>query len=364
MLFSLLFLSLLPSGGDAHTPITTKILFNREVIRTLQENCLGCHRPGGIAMSLATYEEARPWAKAIRDELLERRMPPWFAVAGYGEFRNAPRLTQRDVDAIVNWVEGGAPKGDAKELPAGLPIPDGWPLGPPDRVLAPAEAHAVPAEGDEHAELELPTGLPGMRWLRALDLRPGNASVVHCATFSIDGGGLVGTWVPGQRTAAWPEGVAVRLPPGARLRVRLHYRGAGQPVLDRSSVGLYLDKAASPREVHELVLGAPRSSVRLERTLDALAIVPRGDPGLVSVQVTAYAPDGTTQVLLWAREPRDDWRPTYFFKAPVRLPRGTRIEAIAYCRDSDAEPAAPPLGPLLTLYYADAALKAGRAGGP
>ena len=101
----------------AHEPITTKVRFNKEVVRILQRNCLGCHRPGGIAMSLATYDEARPWAKAIKEELLEKRMPPWHPVKGFGEFRNAPELTQRDIDLIVNWVEGGAPKGDEKDLP-------------------------------------------------------------------------------------------------------------------------------------------------------------------------------------------------------------------------------------------------------
>src|SRR4051812_13493799 len=102
----------------AHEPITTKVRFNKELVRILRRSCLGCHHTGGIAMSLATYEEARPWAKAIKEEVLEKRMPPWHAMKGYGEFRNAPPLTQREVDLIVNWVEGGAPKGDDKDLPA------------------------------------------------------------------------------------------------------------------------------------------------------------------------------------------------------------------------------------------------------
>jgi hypothetical protein len=110
----------------AHEPITTRVRFNKEVVRVLQRSCLGCHRTGGIAMSLATYEEARPWAKAIKEELLEKRMPPWHAVRGYGEFRNAPPITQREIDLIVNWVEGGAPRGDEKDLPPGPLFSDGW----------------------------------------------------------------------------------------------------------------------------------------------------------------------------------------------------------------------------------------------
>jgi hypothetical protein len=113
-------LCLLPFAfkAAAHEPITTKVRFNKEVVRIFERSCLSCHRPGGIALfSLATYEEARPWAKAIKEEMLEKRMPVWHAVKGFGDFRNAPRLTQREVDLIVNWVEGGAPKGEDKDYP-------------------------------------------------------------------------------------------------------------------------------------------------------------------------------------------------------------------------------------------------------
>ena len=95
-------LTIVLGPASAHEPITTRVRFNKEVIRVLQRNCLACHHPDGVAMSLATYEEARPWAKAIKEELLEKRMPPWCVVKGYGEFSNAPSLTQRDVDMIVN----------------------------------------------------------------------------------------------------------------------------------------------------------------------------------------------------------------------------------------------------------------------
>src|ERR1044072_7880395 len=116
----------------AHEPITTKVRFNKAVVRVFERNCLGCHRPGGVAMSLATYEEARPWAKAIKEEMLEKRMPPWHAVKGYGEFRNAPLITQREIDMIVNWVEGGAPKGDDKDLPAQPLYSNDWSPGKHD----------------------------------------------------------------------------------------------------------------------------------------------------------------------------------------------------------------------------------------
>ena len=101
----------------AHDPITTKLLWTQEISRIVNKHCASCHREGGGAMSLMTYDEARPWAKAIRDEVLARRMPPWGAVKGVGEFRDDPSLSQIEIDMIVNWVEGGAPKGDDIYLP-------------------------------------------------------------------------------------------------------------------------------------------------------------------------------------------------------------------------------------------------------
>ncbi|MGA2594944.1 MAG: cytochrome c, partial [Bryobacteraceae bacterium] len=107
----LICLSLLPLAF-AHDVISTKLLWTQEISRIVYQRCANCHREGGSAMSLMTYEEARPWAKAIRDEVISRRMPPWGAVKGVGEFRGDPSLSQIEIDMIVNWVEGGAPKGD------------------------------------------------------------------------------------------------------------------------------------------------------------------------------------------------------------------------------------------------------------
>jgi hypothetical protein len=101
----------------AHDTITTKLLWTQEISRIVNKHCVSCHREGGTAMSLTTYADARPWAKAIRDEVAARRMPPWGAVKGVGEFRSDPSLTQIEIDMLVNWVEGGAPKGDDVYLP-------------------------------------------------------------------------------------------------------------------------------------------------------------------------------------------------------------------------------------------------------
>jgi hypothetical protein len=102
----------------AHDVITTPLTFSREISRLIDSRCAECHRPGGRAFSLLTYQDARPWAAAIKEEVLERRMPPWGAVKGFGEFRDDRGLTQEQVGLIADWVEGGAPEGDPKLRPS------------------------------------------------------------------------------------------------------------------------------------------------------------------------------------------------------------------------------------------------------
>jgi hypothetical protein len=105
----------------SHDPITTNLTWAQEISRIVYKRCGSCHHAGGAAMPLTNYEEARPWAKAIRDEVLTRRMPPWGAVKGIGDFTGDPSLSQPEMDMIVAWVEGGAPEGDPAALPAHLP---------------------------------------------------------------------------------------------------------------------------------------------------------------------------------------------------------------------------------------------------
>lgn len=105
------------TGVLAHDPITTKLTWNREVSRIVFAKCAPCHREGGSAFSLMRYAEARPWARAISEEVLERRMPPWGAVAGFGLFRNEMALSPSEIEIIAQWVDGGAPEGDERDLP-------------------------------------------------------------------------------------------------------------------------------------------------------------------------------------------------------------------------------------------------------
>lgn len=128
-------LLLLSAPTFAHDVISTNLTWTREVSRIVYQRCASCHRDGGSAMSLINYDEARPWAKAIRDEVLARRMPPWDPVKGVGDFRNDESLSQPELDILVGWVEGGAPEGDPIYLPnpprapePGAATPHGMPL--------------------------------------------------------------------------------------------------------------------------------------------------------------------------------------------------------------------------------------------
>jgi hypothetical protein len=105
------------AGAQAHDVITTAITWNREISRLVYTHCASCHHPGGVAFSLMTYKEARPWAEAIKEEVIARRMPPWGAIKGFGDFRNDQALTPEEMEILVSWADGGVPEGEDKDLP-------------------------------------------------------------------------------------------------------------------------------------------------------------------------------------------------------------------------------------------------------
>ena len=191
LLCSSLAILVAPRHISSHEPITTKVMFNKEIVRIFQRHCLACHNSASITnISLETYARARPWAKAFKEEVLEKRMPPYQTVKGFGHFQNDYTLTQHEVDQIVSWVEGGAPKGDDKDLP-----PEstrfGWVLGQPNLILQfkkevnIAEANTSSRAGEEYRCFALPTNLKVDRWVTAVDFHPGDVTA-GSASFSID----------------------------------------------------------------------------------------------------------------------------------------------------------------------------------
>lgn len=147
-------LSLIAGAAYPHDIITTPITFNREISRIIYARCASCHHEGGQAFSLTTYADARPWAVAIKEEVLARTMPPWGAVKGFGDFRNDQALTPEQFELVVNWVGGGVPEGDAKDLP---PVPKFDPSGP---EVAPHGVLAVSGEFQLHRDFVVDGLLP------------------------------------------------------------------------------------------------------------------------------------------------------------------------------------------------------------
>ena len=393
-LASISFLSVLlidPLTGYTHEPITTNVRFNREIIRIFERSCLACHSAGRIKadIPLNTYDVARPWAKAIKEEVLEKRMPPYQVVKGFGSFHRDYGLSQRDVDLIVSWVEGGAPKGDDKDLPGRAETSSGWALGAPDLILQPASETKIPRDGDTTLCLLLPTDLKKDRWMSGLEFRPGNSAVVHSASVSLlrgassrpnagprrdagcntGGSGStsdeLGTWVPGQVSIRFPDGVARLLPAGSRVELKIHYHSNGEVTRDRSAIGFYFAGEEPVRQVKALTLAAPltsvpvgvqsfrvKSSYVLPGAAEAIGLRPILFPFAKSVEATAYRPDGTAEVLVWAKNRRLDWEPIYYFRRPVELPKGTRIEVVAYL-DNSAENPNNPHDPPRAVQFAE-----------
>ncbi len=373
-----------PRTGSSHEPITTKVMFNKEVIRILQTNCLGCHSEGHVKadIPLTTYEEARPWAKAIKEEVLEKRMMPYQAVKGYGEFQHDYGVPQRDVELLVSWVDGGAPKGDEKDYPKEsiqkLIKGDNWQQGPPDLVIQPQKEFRISPEGkngeNEVRCVSIATGLKEDKVAATIDFKPGNGAIVQSASLYLErpsvrkavkaasnkcemtqGAELLSTWIPGSRTGKLPEGYGFMLPAGSKVLMKINYRKSDEEATDLSSFGLYFSKGGQIGRVvqdvavksNETVIPANadrhkvKASYLINENTEAIAIRPVLFPFAKSVEAAAFRPDGTVEVLIWARNYKYNWQPQYFFKKPVNLPKGTRIEVSAYLDNSDKNPNNP-----------------------
>src|SRR5215510_5067637 len=147
-------------GAALALPAQTKPTFAKQVASILQQNCQNCHRPGQAApFSMLTYEQVRPWAKAIKTAVLTKKMPPWFADPQYGKFANDPSLSQNDINTLTAWVDAGAPLGDPKDMPPPRQYAEGWLIPRPDVVLQLPKPFPVPAKGIlEYQYIILPTG--------------------------------------------------------------------------------------------------------------------------------------------------------------------------------------------------------------
>ncbi len=331
-----------------HVPITTKIVFNREIAQIFQKKCFQCHTDGNVAMALTTYKETRPWAVAIKEEILERKMPPWSAAGGYGHFANDMSLTAREMSLILSWTDGGAPSGvllvDEDKQPVFVPSLTAWEQGAPDEILKVADKTTIAAAAPFRVErFEIATGLKQPRWLRAMQVKPADRRVVRYVAV-YEKSQWLGTWTPSNQVSAQPAGSGMPLPSGATLTVEIGYRGNPEGEFSGAGeVGLYfLDKppAQLPVSLAKIAAGvsvAPgkigerfRSEIPVKVAMNATALWPQLGPGARSFEVTAVRPDGTVEPMLWLNNYRAEWPSSYVLKDPVALPVGTRLVVTAY----------------------------------
>ena len=364
----------------SHTPITTTIVFQKEIARIFQKKCFQCHTPGNLAMSLTTYKDARPWAVAIKEEILQRRMPPWSAVNGYGHFANDMSLTTREVSLILAWADGGAPPGvllaDQDKPPVFVPPLRGWEQGPPDAVVKVATDHKVDASAKDYVkQFEVSITATEPRWVRSIQLNPVDRRVVrYAAIYEAGTRRWLGTWTPGQQISSWPSSAAVRLPARAKLTMEIGYRGAEEPGSGETELGLYFSERRPGNVASTIELAAPAANVpasttgqrvRTETTISAAtsatAIWPMLGSGGRSIEVTVIRPDGAVEPLLWLKNYRGDWPSPYVFRDPVALSSGTRVVLTAYYDNTgDAPLQARPAVALATFTPSPQAATPGR----
>ena len=359
--------------------------FSKDVAPILYKNCVTCHRDGEIApMSLLTYEDARPYAKAIRDEVGEGHMPPWHADAPAGTFENERKLTDAEKKTLLAWVAGGAPRGNPKDLPPAPEFPEGWTIGKPDLVLAMQEDYPIPASGTVNYEyFYVPTNFTEAKYIQAVEVRPGNRSVVHHVLVQylakpdmartpvlkfntelqrppkpVPGvrlpkreegvpSRLLATYAPGTNPQIFKAGTALRVEPGGVLELQMHYTPNGKPTTDRTKVGFIFSKDPSPREVRPsafynttLVLSAGSSDtsvpgeVEFQQDTIVYGLFPHTHLRGKSWEYKLVLPDGTTTKILSVPHYDFNWQTYYLFKEPLQVPKGAKIVSTAWYDNS------------------------------
>lgn len=238
------------------------VTFCDQVSRVLQEHCVECHREGEIGpFALTDYEEVIGWADMMLEVIRQGRMPPWHASDQHSEFANARQMPEADKKLLRQWVDQGTPYGDVRDLPPRREYVDGWRLPKsPDLVLAMSDQpYEIPPRGTiEYQYFVADPGFEEDKWVRAVDVVPGNRAVVHhCIAFirPPDGAdlrdlGFLAAYVPGQQSATLPAGYARKVTAGSKIVFQMHYTPTGKPERDITRVGLVF---ADPAEVtHEV----------------------------------------------------------------------------------------------------------------
>jgi hypothetical protein len=366
-----------PAETTAPTPTFTK-----DVAPIFQAKCEACHRPDSIApMSLRTFEEVRPWARSIRARVASRQMPPWNIdkTVGIQHFENDRSLTDAQIDTVVRWVDGGATKGDPKDMPAAVVWNDdtGWNFksrfGEPDLIIK-SPAYRMPAHAqDAWYKPAVPTGLTEARWVRAIEIRPSTIKgrrITHHALARLQqndgtpadaptptgddadvGPGLFMEWAVGKQGEVMRPNSGKLMLPGSKIVWDIHYHAVGEEITDSVELGIYFyPKGQEPkyRQVLALFSGVTEGNRNLDIPPNAVVVnqnfhvmkqagrVENFQPHMhlrgKAMAMEAILPTGTTQMLSYVNDFQFNWHVNYVYADDVAplLPKGTILRITAW----------------------------------
>jgi hypothetical protein len=373
--------------------------FAKDVAPILYRNCTTCHRPGGIGpMSLITYEDAKDVTSEMREKVSSGIMPPWHADAPPGTFLNDRRLTTGEKQTILRWIEGGAPKGNIRDLPPAPHFSSTWTIGTPDAVVTMPTSYEVPARGTiEYQYFEAPTNFTEDKWVQAIEILPGAREVVHHVLVFArppapatppappppgtprprpvlvyredhaipdippgpDGrsrqlGALIGTTAPGTNVLSFPEGTALRVRAGSTLTFQMHYTATGHAMHDRTSVGFVFAKEPPREQIlatsfqngqFTIPAGAADYQVPAEigfnESVKVWGLFPHTHLRGKRWEYRLVYPDGRTEPILSVPNYDFNWQTYYMFAKPLAIPAGAKIESFAWYDNSAANKSNP-----------------------
>ena len=351
----------------APCPAALAPTFYRDVLPILEKRCQECHRTGEMApMALTTYRETRPWAKAIRDAVRSRKMPPWFADPCCGKFSNDRSLSAAEIETLSTWAESGAAKGDDRDAQAARAWPTGWNLPSLDAIVEMPRAFDVPVSGAiEYQYSVAPTGFQEDHWVQAVEARPGNRAVVHHAVVYVREPGSTWThgptkadiltvYAPGSSPQVWPPGMAKLIKAGSDLVFEIHYTPNGKRATDRSRVAMVFAKSPPGKRILTLQMGNDHFVIRpgardqrftvwgsLPNDALLLGFFPHMHLRGKSFEYTRIRDDGQPDTLLKITAYDFYWQLYYQLATPLRLGKGTRLEWIGEFDNSANNPRNP-----------------------